>query len=97
MNFYVLLCQLTLNALLSLKYMLKLSKFFLTIINEENINAYDAEVWKLHSNSIQFPPFGEKENRIDVWYSSNIFKGSYPVLSRVLHVVLPWTAGRVQF
>ena len=83
MNFYALLGQLALNTS-SLKYMLKLSKFFLIITNEENIDAYDAEVRKLHSNSIQFPPFDEKENRIDVWYSSNIFKGSYSVLSRVL-------------
>ena len=73
-----------LGASASLEYMLKLTKFFLTIINEENIDAYDAEVRKLLSNSIQFPPFDEKENRIDVWYSSNIFKGGYPVLSRVL-------------
>ena len=69
---------------------MKLSKFFLTIINEENIDAYDAEVRKLHSDSIQFLPFDEKENRIDVWYSpkrelSVNFKGS-----EILHVVLPW-------
>ena len=82
-----------LRASSSLKYMLKLSKFFLTIINEENIDAYDAEFRKLHSNSIQFLPFDEKENRIDVWYSSNIFKWSYPVLSRILKACMSYFHG----